>query len=382
MRIQRISSNIPLSPRYDYVRKAVAKTLLRHASNTIPINLVDIINSCHDIELKSYKWYQENMNVSLDYVINKVAKSEEGSITEISDSNGKTEYFLLYNSHKKIGRQRFTIAHELGHYFLDHHSMINDSIISRRGFTRSEYRVLEKEANFFARMLLAPIPLISYMSKDWGVIRRVHLEDIFNITYTVAGYVINHINNQLRNGFINTNDAVVEKYRPALNRFINVHICNICKAEYIQETPNHCPICGHNTIIRIMSNDYEVYHEFERRDYMIYKGVEVDEQSKAITCPECLNVEPENGGYCSICGTYLINKCTNDHHPNRTEFDGPICGRLLAGNARYCTHCGAESTFFQNKILSSWQQALENNDVDLEPDELTLIPSYNEDIPF
>lgn len=44
--------------------------------------------------------------------------------------------------------------------------------------------------------------------------------------------------------------------------------------------------------------------------YMIYDALELDENSKAKTCPVCDNeiLDPE-GDYCPVCGIYLINEC-------------------------------------------------------------------------
>lgn len=54
------------------------------------------------------------------------------------------EYIILYNDSARIGepRRRFTLAHELGHYALGH--------------TREGDEAEEKEADCFARNLLAP----------------------------------------------------------------------------------------------------------------------------------------------------------------------------------------------------------------------------------
>lgn len=89
---------------------------------------------------------------------------------------------------------------------------------------------------------------------------------------------------------------------------------------------------------------------------MKYEGVNVNELSKAIVCPICQNEEIlENGDYCAICGTYLVNHCSDitDEYDN-IEKQG--CGTLLPGNARYCPYCGNPSHFKQINALCSWEQ--------------------------
>lgn len=353
------SKGVPREPRYELIKKLVTYTLLTHCSYEIPISLEHIVDQFDDLNLKSYEWYQKTMNVSLEYVINSVAKSKDGSLIDISDGTGFTSKMILYENREQPGRKRFTVAHELGHYLLRHNELTSNMIMSRNSFDEPEYKVLEKEANFFARMLLVPLPLLYDVAKDWGPISKRNVKDLFNVTFEAAGNVINHINKMQNLGFLPSNRDIVKKYTRRLDRFINIHLCNICNAEFISNKPNHCPICGNTKLVRVMSKEYEVFNEFERSDYMIYDGIEVDKDSRAIRCPICDNEELEVGGYCSICGGYIVNRCTNVDHYNRSEYDGPICGELLEGNARYCTHCGAESTFLQNDILATWEHVID-----------------------
>lgn len=69
------------------------------------------------------------------------------------DFDGKTiyingMYFIIYNSKHIIGRRRWTIAHELGHIFLEH---------------EEQSRVNEAEANYFAKELLMPMAVLVEM---------------------------------------------------------------------------------------------------------------------------------------------------------------------------------------------------------------------------
>ncbi len=61
---------------------------------------------------------------------------------------------LGVNSLHHPNRQRFTIAHEIGHYFLHReHSSFEDGLLFRKGLDRNP---LEDEANYFASLLLMP----------------------------------------------------------------------------------------------------------------------------------------------------------------------------------------------------------------------------------
>ena len=58
---------------------------------------------------------------------------------------------IVYDDSVGVGRQRFTILHEMGHYILGHHQ---DSDLA------------EAEANFFAKYAIAPPMLVSLISPN------------------------------------------------------------------------------------------------------------------------------------------------------------------------------------------------------------------------
>ncbi|HMO77940.1 MAG TPA: ImmA/IrrE family metallo-endopeptidase [Candidatus Paceibacterota bacterium] len=67
------------------------------------------------------------------------------------------------NEHKHPRRQRFTLAHEIGHYVLGHSMNVNNDLIDDH-FTDST-SATEREANFFASVLLMPAVLIKESCK-------------------------------------------------------------------------------------------------------------------------------------------------------------------------------------------------------------------------
>lgn len=86
--------------------------------------------------------------------------------------NGR--YRISVNDNHPVTRQRFTIAHELGHYF-NHRHLIGDGILDNRAYrSASEGRYQntaigrrqETEANQFAANLLMP----------WDAIKRLQAE--------------------------------------------------------------------------------------------------------------------------------------------------------------------------------------------------------------
>jgi len=105
------------------------------------------------------------------------------------------QYFILCNSRLAPTRKLFTIAHEIGHYFL--HRTLQQSFTCQTIFGQSS-DIRERQANFFAAELLMPEKImIKYIennvspkriAKDLGVseeaikyrVKQLTTQDLFN----------------------------------------------------------------------------------------------------------------------------------------------------------------------------------------------------------
>lgn len=129
------------------------------------MNRVKIENMTSDL-LKQFKLFSEPVNV------NKVAKKLGIRIDPEDLDNHISGYILMKKGIANIGlnrnhpqvRQRFTIAHEIGHYKL--HSYVPLFIDEYKGAIYRSKEIpqnykMEKEANAFAASLLMPSELIS-----------------------------------------------------------------------------------------------------------------------------------------------------------------------------------------------------------------------------
>lgn len=87
--------------------------------------------------------------------------SLEGKIIYLPDDN---LYVLLYNQAQRIERKKWTLAHELGHYFCGHleHLQLGQFI------DECTNHQIEAEANRFARHLLAPPWLLVDIAGAYG----------------------------------------------------------------------------------------------------------------------------------------------------------------------------------------------------------------------
>ncbi|MFP7242366.1 ImmA/IrrE family metallo-endopeptidase [Pediococcus pentosaceus] len=87
------------------------------------------------------------------------------------DENG---YVILFNEVDSSERQRFTIAHELGHYLFLRRDHQLDSLLKKskyRNYDVGDYSYQERKeeitANNFAADLLMPVNLIQRLTLDW-----------------------------------------------------------------------------------------------------------------------------------------------------------------------------------------------------------------------
>ena len=97
-------------------------------------------------------------------------KGVSGKIQRSSDGS----YYIVANKHEAPARQRFTIAHELGHYMY-HRSLIGDGIADSPAYRAPDETVYERtplerfhetQANQFAANLLMPKKLIKKAESD------------------------------------------------------------------------------------------------------------------------------------------------------------------------------------------------------------------------
>ena len=105
----------------------------------------------------------ERLGGSIHYADLDEWASEDGSIF----IHGESDFDILLSHYTSPLRDRFTVAHELGHYFLHSEQGSTPIIAHRKGSTRIEW-----EANWFAAGLLMPSePFKKYCEKHSDLAR-------------------------------------------------------------------------------------------------------------------------------------------------------------------------------------------------------------------
>ncbi|GAX46806.1 zinc ribbon domain-containing protein [Pseudolactococcus reticulitermitis] len=71
------------------------------------------------------------------------------------------------------------------------------------------------------------------------------------------------------------------------------------------------------------------------------------------TCLEC-GYEYTTDKYCEICGTERINYCSGTNIKDTEIYSTTPCKDPLSSEARYCSVCGASSTYYESGLLNLW----------------------------
>lgn len=338
-----------------------------------------------------------------------MALSDEGAIGTF----GQKKVIILYNSNvdeKMIERIRFTLAHELGHFILNHPFITDNAVLARKGITEKEHKHFEIEADNFAKELLAP-SFVVHALKDFSV---ENISESFEISKSSSKISYNFVKKcredswrknwlippiffqdkikqieiKKRNCFINevglcfTGPGLQFEYRKLM-------FCDNCKSlrsfTSQHNKLNYCPCCANKNIKIINNTNYFKFHETEEQTIMNYTSLSVDNEGKLIeNCPICGN-DHVSDNFCSVCGVLVINKCsgmrtTYDEQGYEDIVENDPCAGPLLGADRYCPKCGSESTFYRFHLLESWNQP--TDPFDNMPFKTGNIDIADEDLPF
>lgn len=93
----------------------------------------------------------------------------DGWIVELNPYRAKdfttVKYIIMVNSSRLIVRQRFTIAHEIGHIVLQHHERKSKLLYKHSKITAEDDYKFEREADIFASELLIPTSHLLKLAK-------------------------------------------------------------------------------------------------------------------------------------------------------------------------------------------------------------------------
>jgi hypothetical protein len=93
---------------------------------------------------------------------------------------GSSGYSIVVNAAETISRQRFTMAHEIGHFIL-HREDVGEGVIDDTFYRSKLSTPMEREANAFAADLLMPFGLIETLQRQ-GLNTPLQLAKALNVS--------------------------------------------------------------------------------------------------------------------------------------------------------------------------------------------------------
>ena len=157
------------------MHEKIKKILVDNELYTIPIDIVQLAKKCGFTVLQQ----------ELDYDGAIIAKKESFSINDKSYTKA-----IIVNINQIGTRKRFTIAHELAHWFMAPENERNDLFAHRTDSLTISNR--EPKINNFASELLMPIELISQalqnvqFSNEISPNFIIYIADLFGVSYAAA----------------------------------------------------------------------------------------------------------------------------------------------------------------------------------------------------
>ncbi|HEY9062770.1 MAG TPA: ImmA/IrrE family metallo-endopeptidase [Pseudobacteroides sp.] len=266
------------------------------------VQLLDVISSNNSLSLQ----VGTVSNVSSSFDAISIYNPESHDYQIILNKN-KINYPFKESRDRRLN---FTIAHELGHIFLDHLSISDDVK------TTDERFIEDLEANEFAGRLLMPQSIL--LNCNFYSLEAV--ADFFNVSVSALTTRI-HVLRRL--DLLTLRKSVV---------------CRQCGNTERSFFSKYCMICGS----KWQDNENGILKTY-------YKGIEVNNNSEALACPNCCD---DSGcilsSNCNKCGAVIINTCTNEHNPH--------CDYHSTGNGRYCEICGSKTEFFKGGYIKPWYE--------------------------
>ncbi len=231
---------------------------------------------------------------------------EEENLYQIIINRDKIRYPFQDSRDRRLN---FTIAHELGHIFLEHLSIAD--ILK----TDEERELEDLEANEFAGKLL--IPEKTLLLCNFVSIPKV--AEFFNVSNTALWIRLNNLQRL---------DLLESK---------KTRVCNKCGNFLFHPAARYCRICGNH-----LKNNL---NGVERISY--YQTVSFDNIFDDAECPYCGKRHfywPE--GICPSCDRRLYNYCHKGFY-----LDKGGCSHTNPDYARFCEMCGSKTYFNSMGLL-------------------------------
>lgn len=313
---QRRQKNFPKKPSKRKPLLKAREILLLSGAKKFPINPNIIYDLHENWNLLTYKEAKAVLEVNDPLNLKKL----RADARTIYDSSTDT-YLTVYNeSIFPASRIRWTIAHEIGHIVLGH--LEYSETAYRENLTTKKYKVLEKEANFFAAELLAPLPIL----KKLGVQTAKQIKQLCHL----SNWAADNRENDLKSTWWNT-----------YSRYVSFDIPDEDLFYQLENFLSPITLCIDPTTwakSKLSVNEESVNLS------EVLSSITIDTKGRFTPCPGCGNQDfSDHAQFCKMCGVCLVKERADHLTENH-------CGKLNPSDACYCEHCGSR-TFLTYKGL-------------------------------
>ncbi len=155
----------------------ISQILQKHWNWSLPVDVEDIAKRL-EIEVGSISPFS----------------SDERSLSGVAEINSDGKRIIRRATHESPNRQRFTLAHELGHHMLGHVTKENHQCRDNvNNFSSEVHNYLEKDANNFAAQLLMPEEALRIMIFRKGVTDVNELAMNFHVSGAAMYYRLKNL---------------------------------------------------------------------------------------------------------------------------------------------------------------------------------------------
>lgn len=156
---------------FDKASRFAYKTLLALHIDQLPINPLQILSFCNNTVVHTYSEVMCMFGKTSRSSFKLDCMEGKDAVTIRHESDGKVIYELLYDNGAHRLRQRFTLAHELGHVVMRHWL---------------EEPFEEAEADYFASQLLIPRPILELFDN----VTPEFIADTFHVSKAAAAIAV------------------------------------------------------------------------------------------------------------------------------------------------------------------------------------------------
>lgn len=180
--------------RHSYIQKNVLNIYAALPILKFPLDLSEIIKNIPNCRYMSYQEFAKLNNCTIDEVI-QLCESKSGC-THYDITNDR--YLILCNqstsNNNNLGRQRWTLGHEIGHTVCQHLALSAYHKLSENSLLKITNPNYEAEADYFAATLLCPFPICKLLN----VQTPEDIQNIFGLSVEASLYRFKEYNKWLR----------------------------------------------------------------------------------------------------------------------------------------------------------------------------------------